>query len=160
MRRRNTAGSASSRLRLDRDDVFAFCDWRLEVGEDQVLRRVLQALVGQELPRGDDVLRCHRRPIGESRVRIDPESKRHLVGRDLPMGGERRDIFEGRRVQPEEGLVHHRVDHLVPRRDVRAVVAQRARESRTCCRVSSSPPLTAFGSPMRSKSVLSPTPRP
>ena len=44
------------------------------------------------------------------------------------MCGERGDVVECRRMQPDEGLVHHRVDHLVPRRDVRAVVAQRGGE--------------------------------
>ena len=36
------------------------------------------------------------------------------------------DVVERRRMQPEEGFVHHRVDHLVPRSDVRAVISQRA----------------------------------
>ena len=57
-----------------------------------------------------------------------PEAEGHLVRRDLPMRGEPGDVVECCRMQPEEGLVHHGVDHLVPRRDIRAVVAQRGGE--------------------------------
>ena len=79
----------------------------------------------EQLPRGDDVGRCHRRAVREFGVGVDAESKRHLVGRDLPVRGEARRIREGSRVQHQEGFVHHRIDHLVPRRDVRSVVPQR-----------------------------------
>ena len=84
---------------LHSNDVFAFGHGLLEFVQLRVEIEILKILVGKELPGRHDVVRSYRHPIGKSCIRIDSESIRQLVRRNLPVCGKRRHIFQSCRVQ-------------------------------------------------------------